>query len=248
VKNEVPFFDALKSKVQKHLNTIGNNKVGFGTKIKAFRSVLKEVRNLLSRRFPKFPCPPGCSDCCYRIPIITSRIELEYLSREMFRNYPAKIHAIEQSKGVYQVWQHQCRAAGVRNFNPFDPNVFQYDWAKVGIPCPFLADHGCLLDNKPVECQFLRRTERTCDHKNVSNNRSDSLWEIVERDPILDGLINLADIENMLADAKREIVTNEKTHLDVLREWCTTFDTWLHPEKKGKFIRTPIFALLGPGR
>jgi len=244
----MPFFDAVKPRVQRHFNVMGNNRASLGTKIKAFRSALKEVRVLLNRRFPKFPCPPGCSDCCYRIPIITSHVEMEYLSREMAKNYPAKVHAMEQSKDVYQIWRRWCISSGIRPLNPFDPNILQPNWAKIGIPCPFLSDLGCMLNNKPVECQFLRRTERTCDYQITPGDRPENIWEIVKRDPIMDGLINMAEAKGILANMQREITPLGESHLDVIRKWCTTFDTWLYPEKKGKFVRTPIFALLGPKR
>jgi len=103
-----------------------------------------------------------------------------------------------------------------------------------------------MLDGKPMECQFLRRTERTCDFWITTGGRHESLWDIVERDPIMDGLINMSEASGILASVQRETVPLGDTHLDVVRRWCTTFDTWLYPEKKGKFIRTPIFALLGP--
>lgn len=218
----------------------------FGMKIKAFRGILTETKSLLRKEINRFDCPPGCHDCCNRIPIITSRLEYEYLSREIVRNFRAKEQGESRYSSVYRIWKKFCNVYGVRHGVPFIPISIVRSWADLDIPCIFHDENGCMLKDKPVECLFLRRTETPCTSI-IENLIGMSDWiRVAERSSFESGMMEYLATRSYLQELQRPI-GSEETFLEVLRRWCHTIDTWVYPNKT-KFIPMPIFSLLGPPR
>lgn len=233
-----PVFDRVKRLRQKQIGMIvapgrftrqskrgGLKQIGFGTRMKAFRSIVKTLQTEFDEKF-KIPChDTDCVSCCHRIPIVSSRIEFTYLENAIRLDYRSgnRKHA---ATSLIKEWRHFCESAGLDPDEPMNHPAAMKDWTSFRIPCPLFVDNKCLLhDSRPMSCRFVKDTYAPCrvgvSHKELDTRESVSMP--------LDIALHLQyfDQISMYTDLRPE--DRGISFLDQVNSWNLQFDEKMFP-------------------
>lgn len=215
-------------------------RVGIGQQIKAYRKLLNTIQSVFSETI-EIQCPkPDCLDCCYKVPIIHSRIEFTYLKKTLDLDLYAKSLGDAIIPTVFKEWIKFCNSAGLDPFSPYEHPAAMWDWAEYKILCPLYSPSykKCLIeDSKPISCRFGRNSA-PC-QSNPTSLFQDP-WEIATMG--IDLRIRMDAIYNTVQDHEIHPEAPGHTWVDVVNTWLHTIDKGVFPEA-GKFKKVPIYAL-----
>lgn len=210
-----------------------------GNAIRNLHQILLKADSLL-RGMAGFPpvCEKGCDACCYRIPVIHSKIEEAYVEKGVKENFirtKTKVFAAIQAD---ETWSALRQEFGLPALRPEEESAsFDGAWEEIGGPCPMLEDGVCLIhERRPIECRLILSPypcQRPFSHVNPSFSIEPSLT--------LDGALDQA--EQTLESLEKKGARYEKRvgFLKGIVDLCKQIDVWVYGSEGGS---TPLPKIL----
>lgn len=121
--------------------------------LRAFHLFLVEAEALLLRQTAAVACTYGCTNCCYKIPLVYSEMESLYLQKAVLEEAGAIRKIMDRVEEADTVWKKLVAEFGLRSSH--ESYSLRAAWEDLGVPCPLLQGEACLIYKKrPLECRL----------------------------------------------------------------------------------------------
>lgn len=137
-------FEQLQERVSKPLGIMKSPRVKRGLLMREFAKILKAFGSWV--RPYHTTCMDGCDFCCYRMPILKSRFEFEFVQTAVQLNLTRTGPWLEK---YGPVWDRFSKIFGPTSRATEDA------WRGARIPCPLLENRRCAIyENRPSICRM----------------------------------------------------------------------------------------------